>query len=120
MAGLLYSYSVTSIQAAKRNAKLHREADGGQLDTRKESLRRHGALDRVEGTRGYELFRGARSDNKRESQFLTEKRAKKLGEPQSEEVGAPRTHVENGLEQYKGRGQAMQRFKEQKPEQTGA
>lgn len=31
MAGLLYVYSRSSIQAAKRNAKSHRIADGGQI-----------------------------------------------------------------------------------------
>jgi hypothetical protein len=58
MALLLYTYAISSIRAAKRNAALHRAADGGQLDMRRESLRRHGALERVEGTRGLELFRG--------------------------------------------------------------
>ncbi|ETN42510.1 uncharacterized protein HMPREF1541_01667 [Cyphellophora europaea CBS 101466] len=69
MAVLLYTYrsnlaghhSVTSISAAKRNAALHRHADGGQLDMRRESLRRHGVLDQVEGTKGVELFRNARA-----------------------------------------------------------
>ena len=46
MASLLYVYSRTSIRAAKRNAQKHREADGGQISWRNESLRRHGALDR--------------------------------------------------------------------------
>lgn len=30
--------------AAKRNAQMHREADGGQISWRNESLRRHGAM----------------------------------------------------------------------------
>lgn len=59
MAGLLYTYSVTSIRAAKLNAQRHREADGGQLDMRKESLRRHGRLEKVDGTRDLELMMGA-------------------------------------------------------------
>lgn len=46
MASLLYVYSRTSIKAAKRNAQKHREADGGQISWRNESLRRHGALER--------------------------------------------------------------------------
>ncbi|SLM40931.1 hypothetical protein LPUS_11789 [Lasallia pustulata] len=46
MASLLYVYSRTSIRAAKRNAQKHREADGGQISWRNESLRRHGALER--------------------------------------------------------------------------
>jgi len=45
MAGLLFVYSRTSIQAAKRNAQQHREADGGQISWRNESKRRHGVLE---------------------------------------------------------------------------
>ncbi|KAI9811650.1 MAG: hypothetical protein M1827_005399 [Pycnora praestabilis] len=48
MAGLLFIYSRTSIQAAKRNAQRHRESDGGQISWRNESLRRHGHLERPE------------------------------------------------------------------------
>lgn len=44
MAGLLFVYSRTSIKAAKRNAQLHREADGGQFSLANENLRRHGKL----------------------------------------------------------------------------
>ncbi|KFY23384.1 hypothetical protein V493_05892 [Pseudogymnoascus sp. VKM F-4281 (FW-2241)] len=44
MATLLFVYARTSITAAKRNAQLHREADGGQISWRNESLRRHGAM----------------------------------------------------------------------------
>lgn len=111
MAGLLYTYSITSIRAAKRNAKLHREADGGQLDLRKESLRRHGVLDQVEGTAGIQLFKDARTDAKAENRFLTEKKAKALGSSQQEEVGAPRTENESILEEYRGRG-ALKKLKE--------
>lgn len=39
-----HRYARTSIQAAKRNAQMHRDADGGQISWRNESLRRHGAL----------------------------------------------------------------------------
>ena len=46
MAGLLFVYSRTSIRAAKRNAQLHREADGGQISWQNENLRRHGVLKR--------------------------------------------------------------------------
>lgn len=60
MAGILYTYSVTSIRAAKLNAQRHREADGGQLDMRKESLRRHGKLEKVKGTGDLELLAAAR------------------------------------------------------------
>jgi hypothetical protein len=45
MAGLLFVYTRTSIQAAKRNAQLHRESDGGQISWRNESKRRHGVMD---------------------------------------------------------------------------
>lgn len=45
MAGLLYVYTRTSIQAAKRNAAAHREADGGQISWRNETLRRHGVIE---------------------------------------------------------------------------
>ncbi|KAH9223594.1 hypothetical protein DL95DRAFT_352324 [Leptodontidium sp. 2 PMI_412] len=45
MATLLFVYTRTSIQAAKRNAQRHREADGGQINWHNESLRRHGKLD---------------------------------------------------------------------------
>jgi hypothetical protein len=45
MAGLLFVYTRTSIQAAKRNAQQHREADGGQINWHNESLRRHGKLE---------------------------------------------------------------------------
>lgn len=52
MAGLLFVYARTSIRAAKLNAQKHREADGGQISWHKESLRRHGQLDKVEDDRG--------------------------------------------------------------------
>lgn len=48
MAGILFVYARTSIQAAKRNAQKHREADGGQINWNNESLRRHGKLEAPE------------------------------------------------------------------------
>ena len=48
MAALLYVYTRSSIRAAKRNAERTRLADGGQINWRNESLRRHGALERPE------------------------------------------------------------------------
>ncbi|KAF2625385.1 hypothetical protein BU25DRAFT_120587 [Macroventuria anomochaeta] len=48
MAGLLFIYARTSIRAAKLNAQKHREADGGQISWHKESLRRHGQLERLD------------------------------------------------------------------------
>jgi hypothetical protein len=120
MACILYTYSVTSIRAAKRNAKLHREADGGQLDMRRESLRRHGVLAQVEGTSGIQLFREAKADSKKETAMVGDKTAKKLDAKQrggAEIIGPAeaRTDVEDRLEGYKGRGKAVKRFKEEKP-----
>lgn len=116
MAGILYTYAVTSIRAAKRNAQLHREADGGQVDMRKESLRRHGVLDRVEGTRGYELFRDSRAEDKRESENTGSNKATPLGQIIQEDSPASRTEVEGGLQDYKGIGNAVKRFKQDKSE----
>ncbi|RDL38063.1 Uncharacterized protein BP5553_05496 [Venustampulla echinocandica] len=48
MAALVFVYARTSIQAAKRNAEKHREADGGQINWHNESLRSHGRLERPE------------------------------------------------------------------------
>ena len=45
MALILFVYARTSIQAAKRNAQRHREADGGQINWHNENLRRHGKLE---------------------------------------------------------------------------
>lgn len=45
MALLLFVYTRTSINAAKLNAKLHREADGGQISWRNQSLRQHGQME---------------------------------------------------------------------------
>jgi hypothetical protein len=52
MAGLLFVYARTSIRAAKLNAQKHREADGGQISWHKESLRRHGQIERLDDDRG--------------------------------------------------------------------
>lgn len=52
MAGILFVYARTSIRAAKLNAQRHREADGGQISWHKESLRRHGQLERLDDDRG--------------------------------------------------------------------
>ena len=115
MAIVLYTYSVSSIRAAKRNAQLHREADGGQVDMRKESLRRHGLLKKVEGTKDYELFRDARPELKYESEHAGANKANPLGQLPHDEPGATRTPVEIGLQSYKGAGSAMKKFKEEKP-----
>lgn len=47
MAIILFVYSRTSITAAKRNARQHREADGGQLNWENESMRRHGMQKKI-------------------------------------------------------------------------
>ncbi len=49
MAGLLFVYTRSSIYAAKRNAELHRAADGGQISWYRETQRRHHGLERPEG-----------------------------------------------------------------------
>ena len=80
---------------------------------RRESLRRHGVLEKVEGTKDLELLRGARADAKEEIKFLNEKKARKLGEPRLE-AGVDRKKVERSLQGYKGRDGAK-RILEEKP-----
>lgn len=83
MAGLLFVYARTSIRAAKLNAQKHREADGGQISWHKESLRRHGQLERVDDDRSTikEAFMADMSRKKQtlakpdESQARTERSA---------------------------------------------
>jgi hypothetical protein len=125
MALLLYTYSVTSIRAAKRNAQLHREADGGQLDMRRESLRRHGVLEKVPQTGGVQLFRAVRGGGTEEGRMardegqmmMGEQKARKLGEVgEEQEKRRPRTAVEGRLEGYKGKGRALERFREEPPQ----
>lgn len=58
MACLLFVYARSSIQAAKRNAQSHREADGGQISWRNESLRRHGQLEIPGGKDGTTTGKG--------------------------------------------------------------
>ncbi|KPI37018.1 uncharacterized protein AB675_3654 [Cyphellophora attinorum] len=109
MAIILYTYSVSSINAAKRNAALHRAADGGQLDMRRESLRRHGMLERVEGTRMGELYRasgGQVNDNGLQGR--------------GDGSGSNRTGVEEELEGWKGREGVERRMKGPPPGLPGA
>lgn len=113
MAVLLYTYSVTSINAAKRNAALHRAADGGQLDMRRESLRRHGALGKVEGTKGVELFRHARDRDVGESSGGSASASGDEG-AKAAQVRRERSEVEGGLEGWKGK-EGAERFKEGPP-----
>lgn len=63
MATLLFVYTRTSIQAAKRNAQKHREADGGQISWHNESLRRHGRLEPPEKQGTVEQLAGLAKDN---------------------------------------------------------
>lgn len=65
MAGLLFVYARTSIRAAKLNAQKHREADGGQISWHKESMRRHGTLERLDDDR--ETFKEALMGDVRKS-----------------------------------------------------
>lgn len=51
MACILFVYARTSIHAAKLNAQRHREADGGQINWRNESMRRHGQLEKLDERR---------------------------------------------------------------------
>lgn len=81
---------------------------------RKESLRRHGVLDKVDGTKGYELFRDARPEEKNESENTGANKAKALGQILAEDTPNSRTEVEDGLQNYKGLGNAVKRFKEEK------
>ncbi len=83
---------------------------------RRESLRRHGVLDRVQGTGGVELFRDAKSEHREETVRVGDKKARKLGEEEMERRKTSRTEVEERLEGYKGRGRAVARFREERPE----
>ncbi|KAF2690828.1 hypothetical protein K458DRAFT_398802 [Lentithecium fluviatile CBS 122367] len=78
MAGLLFVYARTSIRAAKLNAKKHREADGGQISWHKESLRRHGQLERVDDDRSTikEAFMADMSRKKKEKVVPEETKAR--------------------------------------------
>ncbi len=86
---------------------------------RRESLRRHGVLDRVQGTGGVELFRDARPEHREETARMGDKKARKLGDEEVERRRASRTEVEERLEGYKGRGRAVERFREERPEMPG-
>lgn len=80
---------------------------------RKESLRRHGLLDKVEGTKGYQLFSSAGPEDKDESANTGANMANAPGILGSrEEQGASRTEVESGLQDYKGLGNAVKKFKQ--------
>ena len=90
---------------------------------RKESLRRHGMLEPVAGTKGYELFRDSKTDKdvgKREEVYLNENTLREPGTTVKEEVATPRTAIESQLEGWKGPGVAGRRFQaEGRPEVEG-
>ncbi|KAJ4378453.1 hypothetical protein N0V86_006156 [Didymella sp. IMI 355093] len=75
MAGILFVYARTSIRAAKLNAQKHREADGGQISWHKESLRRHGQLERLDNDRDTlkEALTSSFSRNKKNTDAESEK-----------------------------------------------
>ena len=90
---------------------------------RKESLRRHGVLDQVQGTRSYELYRDSRPEEKSELEHMGANKSGKVGQSQlpREEQAAPRTAVELGLEDYKKPGAAWDKFKKsEKPTDQGS
>lgn len=76
MAGLLFVYARTSIRAAKLNAQKHREADGGQISWHKESLRRHGQLERLDNDSSTlkEAFVGSFSKKKKPKEVDAEEK----------------------------------------------
>lgn len=88
MACILFVYTRTSIQAAKRNAQKHREADGGQINWNNESLRRHGQLDApvdqgvvkgiVETLQEGKLKGGGKDDGGRKGESEAERRIREL------------------------------------------
>lgn len=96
MAGLLFVYARTSIRAAKLNAKKHREADGGQISWHKESLRRHGQLDRVDDDRSTfkEAFVGS---------FSRDKKKKKKTDVETEEKRTAYSKDEEELRRIVGK-----------------
>ncbi|KAL9081431.1 MAG: hypothetical protein Q9159_007313 [Coniocarpon cinnabarinum] len=48
LGSMIFVYSRTTVAAAKENARRAREADGGSISWRREGMRRHGRLDKVE------------------------------------------------------------------------
>ena len=83
---------------------------------RKESLRRHGMLEPVQGTKSLELFKSAGAESKEESKYLSDKKAQPLGTDIKEESGMPRTQNESILEGYRGTA-GLQKFKDGRPQE---
>ncbi|KAJ4358003.1 uncharacterized protein N0V89_002581 [Didymosphaeria variabile] len=84
MAGLLFVYARTSIRAAKLNAQKHREADGGQISWHKESMRRHGQLERVDNDRST-LKEALQADFSRSKKEVAQEETKVRTERSAEE-----------------------------------
>ncbi|KIW05115.1 uncharacterized protein PV09_03671 [Verruconis gallopava] len=99
MACMLFFYSRTSIQAARLNAQKHREADGGQLSWRNESLRRHGQMEKiVDGD--HKLIREAFRDTPVTSKDIARERAER-GEGLVVASGLSDSEQAKALEKYK-------------------
>ena len=82
---------------------------------RKESLRRHGVLEKVEGTRGWELYRDGRAENQKETEHMganTGNASNLNGARDEQTPTSTRTEVESALQGYKGVGAAAKRFKQ--------
>ena len=75
---------------------------------RRESLRRHGLADKVDGTKGYQLFRDSRADANAEN-----KKENGLGESQNEDAARLRTQTEGSLESFKGTG-AIDKYRKER------
>jgi len=88
MAGLLFVYARTSIRAAKLNAQKHREADGGQISWHKESMRRHGQLERLDNDTSTlkEALQGDFSRSKKEKVAQEETKARTERSPEEDRL----------------------------------
>jgi hypothetical protein len=100
MACLLFFYSRTSIQAARLNAQKHREADGGQISWRNESLRRHGHAEKVGGVSDGKLIREAFREKPVTSKDLAREKVEK-GESAVGSTGLSDSEQASLLEAYK-------------------
>lgn len=93
LGAIFFVYSRTSIQAAKENARRHREADGGSISWRNESLRRHGGLEKPqERTLWQQLYSGSEDDATAERREKEAKRLEALGRARRE-----RNPIEEGI-----------------------
>ncbi|KAK8197882.1 hypothetical protein IWZ00DRAFT_498513 [Phyllosticta capitalensis] len=94
MAGLLFIYARTSIRAAKLNAQKHREADGGQINWRNESARRHGQAEQLSSNSA--LLKEA---------LVGDKLSKKSKDPGDTQASGSKSEDDAALERMKaGRG----------------